>query len=131
MSRHFLTVAWGFFFVFAVISLARAQETAAPAAPTGVIDPNSVVIRTHLTPTDGAMLGQQVQFFSDVLWQGEMPHPPQVEAPKIDGAEVFRFESQATTMSDQIEGKSYVGQRFEFAIYGRRAGSLTVPATSI
>lgn len=77
------------------------------------------------------MLGQQVRLFVDVLYPGEMAHPPRVAAPEVDGAQVFRFETQATNISDRVGSASYVGQRFEFDIYPRRAGTLVVPAMQV
>jgi len=65
------------------------------------------------------VLGQQVTLDVDVLFPGEMLHPPRVEIPDMSGAQVFRFESQAMTMRDQIDGTGYVGQRFAFNIYPR------------
>jgi hypothetical protein len=93
--------------------------------------PDGVVIRVSTKPESGALIGQHLQLFVDVLFPDTMPHPPRVEAPEVSGAQLFRFESQATTMNDQIDGKSYVGQRFEFAFYARRTGTLTIPPMTV
>ncbi|TSD83759.1 protein BatD [Mycobacterium sp. KBS0706] len=87
-----------------------------------------VRIRVTVDPTEGAMIGQHIRLFVDVLFPDDMPHPPKVAAPEVPGAQLFRFESQATTMNDRLDGRSYVGQRFEFALYPRRGGDLAVPA---
>lgn len=91
----------------------------------------TVVVRTSLKPDSGAIVGQHVRLFVDVLFPGEMPRPPRVEMPEMSGAQIFRFETQATTMTDRIDGRDYVGQRFEFALYARRGGALTVPAARV
>jgi hypothetical protein len=89
-----------------------------------------VVVRVKLEPKENVVIGQRVRLLVDVLFPGEMPYPPRVAAPKVSGAQVFRFESQATTISDQIGGVTYAGQRFEFALYPRRGGELAVPAVT-
>jgi hypothetical protein len=66
-----------------------------------------------------------------VLFPDDMPHPPRVTAPEVPGAQVFRFESQGTTIGDRSGGTTYVGQRFEFDIYPRRAGTLAIPPVRV
>lgn len=90
-----------------------------------------VVVRTAVKPEQGAVLGQHVSVFVDVLFPGEMPRPPRVSLADMSGAQIVRYETQATTMSDTIDGKAYAGQRFEFALYPRRGGQLTVPGPSV
>src|SRR5262249_35104002 len=90
-----------------------------------------VVVRTSVKPDTGAVVGQRVSLDVDVMFAGDMPRPPRVVVPEGAGAQILRFETQATTMSDHIDGVSYTGQRFEFALYARRGGSLTVPAAQV
>ncbi|CAN5499138.1 BatD family protein [soil metagenome] len=90
-----------------------------------------VVVRTSVKPETGAVIGQRVAVFVDVLFAGEMLRPPRVVLPEIAGAQILRFETQATTMSDRIDGTPYTGQRFEFALYARRGGTLGVPAPQV
>lgn len=92
---------------------------------------DDVVVRTTLKPDDNAVIGQRVQLWIDVLFHGDMPYPPRVAPPVIPGAQIFRFETQAVTMTEQIDGDSYSGKRFEFAVYPRRGGNLTVPPASV
>ena len=47
------------------------------------------------------------------------------------GAQILRYETQATTMNDRIDGTEHVGQRFEFALYPRRGGALEIPAPQV
>ena len=90
-----------------------------------------VVVRTTVKPEQGVVLGQHVRVLVDVLFPGEMPRPPRVSLADMSGAQIVRYETQATTMSDTIDGKTYAGQRFEFALYPRRGGRLTIPAPSV
>jgi hypothetical protein len=99
------------------------------AAPAVAQQP--VVVRTSVKPDKGAVIGQRISLDVDVLFAGDMPRPPRVVVPELAGAQILRFETQATTMNDRIDGVSYVGQRFEFALYARRGGTLTVPAPQV
>lgn len=90
-----------------------------------------VMVRSHLDPQTGAIVGQHVRVMIDVLFKGDMPHPPRVTIGETPGAQILRLETQATTMNDTIDGQSYIGKRFEFALYPRRGGTLTVPPASI
>ena len=109
----------------ALVWLALVLGSGAAAAQTALDD---VVVRSALRPESGAVIGQQVRLLVDVLFAGAMPRPPRVAMPGMPGAQLVRYESQATTMSDRIDGRDYVGQRFEFAVYPRRGGALQVPA---
>lgn len=90
-----------------------------------------VVVRTTVKPEQGVVLGQRVSVFVDVLFPGEMGWPPRVSLASMSGAQIVRYETQATTMNETVDGKTYAGQRFEFALYPRRGGLLTVPAPSV
>jgi len=90
-----------------------------------------VRVQATLDPASGAVVGQRIALYVDVLFPDSMPHPPRVEIPDMPGAQIFRFETQATTRRDTIGGQPYVGQRFEFAIYPRRAGELVVPPAKV
>ena len=90
-----------------------------------------VVVRTSVKSDGGAVIGQRVSLDVDVMFAGDMPRPPRVVVPEVAGAQILRFETQATTLADRIDGVSYTGQRFEFALYARRGGTLTVPAAQV
>jgi hypothetical protein len=90
-----------------------------------------VVVRTSVKPEKEAVIGQRIALYVDVLFPGEMPRPPRVGLPEIAGTQTLRFESQATTISDRIAGTTYIGKRFEFALYARRGGTLRVPPAKI
>ena len=82
-------------------------------------------VQTTVKPETGAVIGQRVAVYVDVLFSGEMLRPPRVVLPEVPGAQILRFETQATTLSDRV------GQRFEFALYARRGGTLTIPGPQV
>lgn len=89
------------------------------------------VIRMRVDPDKGAVIGQPVQLSVEVLFPGEMLHPPRVSIPEAAGAQILRFETQATTMRDRIGDQDYVGQSFGFVLFARRGGEIAVPAPSV
>ena len=89
------------------------------------------VIRTMLDPAQGAVIGQPVRLNVEVLFPGEMLHPPRVTVPEAAGAQILRFETQATTMRERIGEQDYVGQSFEFVLFPRRGGAIAVPAPNV
>jgi len=110
-----------------LVATARAQE-AIPANPPSPAGP---IVRTTLDPEQGAVVGQHLSLYVDVLFPGDMPHPPRVVIPYMPGAQVMRFETQATTIRDTVDGNAYVGQRFEFAVFPRRSGPLAIPPAAV
>jgi len=66
-----------------------------------------------------------------VLFADDMAHPPLVSVPEAPGAQVMRFESQALTVRDEIDGQAYVGKDFAFTVYPRRAGDIAIPAPRV
>lgn len=112
-----------------------AAQDAPPPAGTGVAAPvpvaPAVVVRQSLDPATEAVIGQHVALRVDVLFRDEIPRPPRVSLPDVPGLQVLRFETQATTMRETIDGATYVGQRFEFALYPRRGGTFEIPAASV
>ena len=79
-------------------------------------EPQNVVVRAKLDPATGAVPGQPVKLFVDILFEGAMPRPPLVEVEAASGAQILRFETQAVTIREDVNGKDYVGQRFEFVV---------------
>ena len=86
------------------------------------------LVRTALNPIDGIVIGQPVHLSVDVLFPDAMVRPPLVKLGEAPGAQIMRFESQATTIRDTIAGQNYVGQSFDFVVFPRRGGAFDVPA---
>lgn len=89
------------------------------------------LVRTKVVPDHGAIIGQPVRLDVDVLFPGEMVRPPLVSFPEAPGAQIFRFETQALTTRDTIDGRDYVGQTFEFVLFPRRGGTIDIPAAKV
>lgn len=109
---------------------ALAQEAPPNAAPTAA-PATAPIVRTTLDPKEGAVVGQHISLYVDVLFPDDMPRPPRVAIPDMPGAQVMRFETQGTTIRDTIDGANVVGQRFEFAVFPRRSGPLKIPPATI
>jgi len=90
-----------------------------------------VIVRSSLDPASGAVVGEPVRLLVEVLFPGTMPRPPRVSIGDVAGAQVIRFETQAVTMRDQIQGQDYVGQRFEFVVFPRRGGVINIPSAEV
>ena len=97
----------------------------------GAVPAAAQTVRTTIKPDGGIVLGQPLRVLVDVLFPGDMPRPPRVSLPEMPGAQILRYETQATTMNERIDGQSFVGQRFEFALYPRRGGTLEIPAAEV
>ena len=97
----------------------------------GAVPAAAQIVRTTVKPEAGVVLGQHVRVLVDVMFPGDMPRPPRVSLAEMPGAQILRYETQATTMNDRIDGKEHVGQRFEFALYPRRGGALEIPAPRV
>lgn len=89
------------------------------------------LVRTTLDPVDGIVIGQPVRLHVDVMFPGEMPHPPLVRLGDAPGAQILRFETQAVTIRDRIDDLDYVGQSFEFLVFPRRGGEIAIPAPEV
>jgi hypothetical protein len=88
------------------------------------------VVRTSVDPAD-PVVDQHVALIVEVLFPGRMRAPPRVEAAQAPSLQVFRLESQGLTIRETIDGAPYIGQQFEFAVYPRRAGPLTIPPVAV
>jgi hypothetical protein len=86
-----------------------------------------VLVRQTARQDTGAVIGQRMALYVDVLFRDAMPRPPRVSVPDVPGLQMFRFETQGLTENETIADQSYVGQRFEFALYARRGGGFDVP----
>jgi hypothetical protein len=89
------------------------------------------LVRTRLVPAEGVVIGQPVRLDVEVLFPGDMPYPPLASMPEARGAQIMRFETQAITIRNRIDGQDYVGKGFEFILFPRRGGEIAVPAPHI
>ena len=115
----------------ALLALLILAAAALAGAPNLAFAAPDIVVRESANPAKGVVTGQRVAIYIDVLFRDAMAHPPRVEIPDVRGAQIFRFETQGSTMRETIDAASYVGQRFEFAFYARRAGDFTIPPAEV
>lgn len=88
----------------------------------------ALVVRATIDPEDTVLVGQRVTLSIDVLAEdlwASLPSVPEVEVP---GALVYQPSSQSTRLSEQIDGGSYTGQRYELWIFPQREGKLQLPS---
>src|SRR6185295_7279699 len=92
---------------------ARVQQAPAPEPVLNLtIDPQRVVV------------GQRTTLRIDVLAPNYMTSPPELPGFQVRNAVTRKL--QDVNLSDQRNGTSYAGVRFEFAIYPQEAGSYAV-----
>jgi len=100
-------------------------------APPAAAGPNRIVLRTSISPTGRIWVGQRVLLRVDVLtpegWAGIRSLPDFA----VSGAQVVRYETQGTRLSDTISGTSYTGQRYQYSIFPRRGGTIVVPPVPV
>ncbi len=89
------------------------------------------VVKSTLDPAKGAVVGQAVSLYVDVLFPDAMPRPPRVRIPDTPGTQIMRSESQGVTIRENIAGVNYVGQRFTFEVFPRRGGPFTIPGAEV
>lgn len=108
------------------LALLFAAATAWAQAPGG-----QPLVRTKLIPAEGVVIGQPVRLDVEVLFPGDMSYPPLASVPEAKGAQIMRFETQAVTIRERVDGQDYVGQNFEFILFPRRGGEIAVPAPHV
>jgi hypothetical protein len=86
----------------------------------------SVMIRTSVAP-DEVWVGQKAVMHVDVLARNGWAQIKKSGDIKIDGAYMLRVETQGTRLSENIDGDSYTGQRYELLIFPQIAGKISVP----
>ncbi|HEV7258897.1 MAG TPA: hypothetical protein VGN82_14045 [Bosea sp. (in: a-proteobacteria)] len=91
----------------------------------------AALVQTSIAPSEGIVIGQPVLLHVKVLFPGEMPHPPMVKVAAPPGAQLMRFEQQAVTTRETVDGQDYVGQIFEFVVFPRRGGDVALPAADV
>ncbi|AZO76443.1 MULTISPECIES: BatD family protein [unclassified Bosea (in: a-proteobacteria)] len=89
------------------------------------------LVQTSIVPSEGIVIGQPVRLHIKVMFPGEMLRPPLVKITEASGAQIMRFETQALTVRDSVDGQDYVGQTFEFVVFPRRGGDIQVPAADV
>lgn len=95
------------------------------ACSTIVLAESGVVVRTKAEPAS-PWVGQKVTLLIDVLAKDGWATIDTLPLIEVPGAYLHRYESQGTRLSENIEGASYTGQRYEFLLFAQTAGELTI-----
>lgn len=90
-----------------------------------------IAVRTSVDPNGEALVGQKIKLTIDVLakdaW-ASLSRLPQIEIP---GAIVFFPDSQSLRLNETIGDSSYTGQQYEWWVYPRRKGTISIGAIEI
>lgn len=90
-----------------------------------------VILRTSLEPDANLVVGQQVQFYVDLLVDTWFTQAPQVPEIKIPGAITLLPVGTSVNFSERIQGKSYSGQRRSYYIFPQNTGEYQIPPLEI
>jgi len=105
---------------FAIVVLAFAAACSARAQQAGTPEP---ILQVTVDP-ERVVVGQKTTLRIDVLAPNYMTSPPELPGFQVRNAVTRPL--QNVNLSDQRNGTSYAGVRFEFAIYPQEAGSYAV-----
>lgn len=92
---------------------------------------DDVLVRTKIAPEDSVATGERVVLKVDVLGKDSWARLPSIPTIEVSGAITYVPPSQSVRLSETIDGESYTGQRYEWWVYPRRSGELTIPAIDL
>ena len=102
------------------------------AAGQSADDPETPVkLRTAVKPKENIFIGQQVILEVDVLAAGGWAQFKRIDDFSVAGAQIMRYESQGTRLSETHDGEDYSGQRYQFFLFPARQGTLHVPSIPV
>ncbi|MCY1497002.1 Oxygen tolerance [compost metagenome] len=104
--------------------LALVATLAAAAEP-------EVRVRTRLAQADSPMVGGTLELQVDLLVDTWFSSPPQLQKLELEGALVSAPSSEATHLTEQIDGRKFFGLRFVYRISPQRAQRFDIPALDI
>jgi len=107
-------------FAIAVLGFATITACSAWAQQAGTPEP---ILQVTVDP-ERVVVGQRTTLRIDVLAPNYMTSPPELPGFQVRNAVTRKL--QDVNLSDQRNGTSYAGVRFEFAIYPQEAGSYAV-----
>ena len=107
-------------FAVAILAFAALAACRAWAQPSNVPEP---ILQVTVDP-QRVVVGQKTTLRIDVLAPNYMTSPP--ELPGFQVRNVVTRKLQDVNLSEQRNGTSYAGVRFEFAIYPQEAGSYAI-----
>ncbi|MBD9517413.1 BatD family protein [Pseudomonas sp. PDM22] len=90
-----------------------------------------VRVRTQLLPGDSALVGGTLSLQVDLLVDTWFSQPPQLPPLKLAGALVSEPASEATHLTEKIDGKTFFGLRFHYQITPQTARGFDIPPLDI
>jgi hypothetical protein len=90
-----------------------------------------VRVRTQLLPGDSVMVGGTLSLQVDLLVDTWFSQPPQLPPLKLVGALVSEPASEATHLTEKIDGKTFFGLRFHYQITPQSARRFDIPPLDI
>ena len=100
--------------------LALVATLAAAAEP-------EVRVRTRLAQADSPMVGGTLELQVDLLVDTWFSSPPQLQKLELEGALDSAPSSEATHLTEQIDGRKFFGLRFVYRISPQRAQRFDIP----
>jgi hypothetical protein len=86
-----------------------------------------VKIRSQLLPADSVMVGGTLSLEVDLLVDTWFSQAPQLPPLKLPGAVVSEPSSEATHLTEQIDGKTFFGLRYRYRITPQEARAFDIP----
>ena len=90
-----------------------------------------LVVRSSVEPADSVLVGQRVQLKVDVLARDVWANLPGAIRFEVPGGIVVEPPNTSVRLSEQIDGATFIGQRYEWWIYPQRQGLLEIPAQQL
>ncbi|WP_259755642.1 hypothetical protein [Pseudomonas sp. GCEP-101] len=97
----------------------------------GLADEPEVKVRTRLLPSDSVMVGGTLHLQVDLLVDTWFSQPPQLPPLKLSGAVVSEPASEATHLTEKVDGKTFFGLRFYYQITPQSARGFDIPPLDI
>lgn len=93
-------------------------------------DEPSVIVDTRLIPEKQVLVGGTITLQVDLLVDTWLTSAPQLPALKLPGAVVSEPSSEATNLTQQRQGKTFFGLRFNYRITPQQAEKFEIPELS-
>lgn len=90
-----------------------------------------VRVRAQLLPGDSVMVGGTLNLQLDLLVDTWFSQPPQLPPLKLAGAVVSEPASEATHLTEKIDGKTFFGLRFHYQVTPQSARGFDIPPLDI
>lgn len=87
---------------------------------------DEIILRTEAKPAE-AWVGQRVVVQVDVLGAEGWAQIKRFGDVELPGAYLIRTASQGNRLQESIDGRPYIGSRYEFSVYPQKAAAIDIP----